>query len=93
MAAYAQLQGQDFIPVHIFPINYDQEKSREFLKKSSRDDPEYRAFTEKMKEVFNLFQARHQLPIVGINQGENTGFSEKQAVYNVFIVFSTFRNP
>ena len=68
MTAYAQLQGQDFIPVHIFPINYDQEKSREFLKKSSRDDPEYRAFADKMKEVFQHFQGHRQLPIVGINQ-------------------------
>ena len=68
LTAYAQLQGQDFIPVHIFPINYDQEKSREFLKKSSRDDPEYRAFADKMKEVFQHFQGHRQLPIVGINQ-------------------------
>jgi murein L,D-transpeptidase YafK len=68
LSAYTQMQGQDFIPVHIFPINYDQEKSREFLKKSSRDDPEYRAFTDKMKEIFNHFQGLHQLPIIGINQ-------------------------
>ena len=68
LAAYAQLQGQDFIPVHIFPIHFDQEKSRTFLKKSSRDDPEYRAFIEKMQEVFSRFQGSHQLPMIGINQ-------------------------
>lgn len=68
LAAYAQSQGQDFIPVHIFPINYNQENSKKFLKRSSRDDPEYRVFTERMRDVFNHFQTYHQLPIVGINQ-------------------------
>lgn len=75
LAAYAQLEGQDFIPVHIFPIKYDQEKSREFLKKSSKDDPEYIAFIEKMKAVFLQFQVSRQLPIIGINQrGEYSVF-------------------
>lgn len=67
LTAYAQTQGQDFIPVHVFPINFNQEKSREFLKKSSRDDPEYRDFADKMKEIFQHFQGLRQLPIVGVN--------------------------
>lgn len=68
LAAYAQLQGQDFIPVHIFPINYNLEKSQAFLKKSSRDDPEYRAFIDKMNLIFKHFQELRQLPIIGVNQ-------------------------
>ena len=68
LAAYAQLQGQDFIPVHIFPVNYEREKSQAFLKKSSKDDPEYRDFSDKMKAIFNHFQDLKQLPVIGINQ-------------------------
>ena len=68
LAVYAQSAGQDFIPVHVFPIKYDREKSKAFLKRSSRDDPEYHSFSNKMMEIFNHFQSNHQLPIVTVNQ-------------------------
>jgi murein L,D-transpeptidase YafK len=55
MASYAHEQGEDFIPVHIFPIRFDVEKSREFLQKTSKDDPEYIKFTGRLKEVYDYF--------------------------------------
>jgi len=33
LAAYAHAQGQDFIPVHIFPVQFNVEKSSAYLKK------------------------------------------------------------
>jgi hypothetical protein len=68
LAVLAQSAGQDFIPVHIFPINYDLEKSKIFLQKSSKDDPEYHSFSTKMMGVFNHFQLSHQLPIITVNK-------------------------
>ena len=41
LAAHAKTQGQDFIPVHIFPIQFKNTKSVEFLTRYMKDFPEY----------------------------------------------------
>lgn len=68
LAAYARSQGQDFIPVHIFPIRYNVEKSREFLVRSSKDDNEYQRFSNQLKAVFDFFEAHKKLPVISINK-------------------------
>ncbi len=67
MAAYAYEQGEDFIPVHIFPIRFDVQKSKEFLHKSTKDDPEYHRFTGRLKEVYDYFEQNKKLPVISIN--------------------------
>jgi murein L,D-transpeptidase YafK len=67
LASYAHDQGQDFIPVHIFPIRYNVEKSREFLTKSSKDDPAYQHFSSRLKEVFDYFESNRKLPLISVN--------------------------
>src|SRR5215211_2097056 len=37
LAAHAKSSGQDFIPVHIFPIRFDNPRSSEYLKKYVKD--------------------------------------------------------
>jgi murein L,D-transpeptidase YafK len=68
LASYAHDQGQDFIPVHIFPIRYNVEKSREFLVKSTKDDPEYQKFSGRLKEVFDYFEQNKKIPLITINK-------------------------
>ncbi|MES2004266.1 MAG: L,D-transpeptidase family protein [Bacteroidota bacterium] len=68
LASYAHDQGQDFIPVHIFPIRYNVEKSREFLVKSTKDDPAYQHFSTRLKEVFDYFEQNKKLPLISINK-------------------------
>jgi murein L,D-transpeptidase YafK len=68
MASYAHEQGEDFIPVHIFPIRFDVEKSREFLQKTSKDDPDYIKFTGRLKEVYDYFEQNKKLPLISINK-------------------------
>jgi murein L,D-transpeptidase YafK len=68
LASYAHDQGQDFIPVHIFPIRYNVEKSREFLSKSTRDDQEYQKFSGRLKEVFDYFEQNKKIPLITINK-------------------------
>ena len=71
LTSYAKQNGEDFIPVHIFPIKYNVVKSSEKLNLITKDDREYRLFTEKLKEVFDYFEQHKQLPIISINnQGD-----------------------
>jgi murein L,D-transpeptidase YafK len=67
LAAYAHAAGQDFIPVHIFPIRFNNEKDLQFLKKSSKDEVEYQKFLTKMLFVFNYFEQNKKLPIIAVS--------------------------
>ena len=44
LAAHAKDAGQDFIPVHIFPIRYNVKRSVDFLNGLTKDDPELKQF-------------------------------------------------
>jgi murein L,D-transpeptidase YafK len=66
IAAYAHASGQAFIPVHIFPIRFNNEKDVQFLNKSSKDEFEYQKFISKMLFVFNYFEQNKKLPIISI---------------------------
>lgn len=67
LASFAHAAGQDFIPVHIFPIRFSKEKNLQFLKKSSKEEPEYQKFITKMQLVSNYFDQNKKLPVIAIN--------------------------
>ena len=62
LTAYAKNQGQDFIPVHIFPVNFNNARSVEYLKKHLQTFPDYTAFANTMKNVFYYFERFRQVP-------------------------------
>ena len=64
----AKTQGQDFIPVHIFPINFKNAKSEDYLKKYLTSFSENTAFESKMKNAYYYFEKYRQIPIVLVNQ-------------------------
>ncbi len=70
LAAHAKDQGQDFIPVHIFPIRFNKEKSVKYLDNLTKDDAELKNFANRLKEAYNYFEKNKQLPVVMIS---NTG--------------------
>ncbi len=71
LAAHAKDQGQDFIPVHIFPIRFNKEKSVKYLANLTRTDPALKKFADKMEDAFDYFEKYKQLPIVLVdNNGE-----------------------
>ncbi|MBX2931103.1 MAG: hypothetical protein KF781_04025 [Chitinophagaceae bacterium] len=71
LSSYAKHNGDDFIPVHIFPVRYNVAKSVEKLKLATEDDKEYRLFSEKLKEVWEYFEQNKQLPIISVNSEGN----------------------
>ncbi|GAA4322688.1 hypothetical protein GCM10023184_09150 [Flaviaesturariibacter amylovorans] len=67
LAAFARESGQDFIPVHIFPIRYSNKKSVDYLKTLSKTDAELKAFAENLERVYDHFEVAKQLPVIMTN--------------------------
>ena len=67
LAAHAKDQGQDFIPVHIFPVRYNVPRSVAYLDNLAKDDPSLKKFASRLEDAFDYFEKYHQLPIVMID--------------------------
>lgn len=68
LASYARDNGEDFIPVHIFPIRYNSPKSSVYLAKAIKDDKDYQHFAAKIKEVYDYFEQYRKLPLISVNK-------------------------
>ncbi len=68
LAAHAKNQGQDYIPVHIFPIRFNVKRSQDYLANLTKDDPAFKKFTTKLEDAFNYFERHKQLPVIGVNE-------------------------
>ena len=68
LAANSKNQGQDFIPVHIFPIRYNVRKSFDYLARTTKDNQELQKFAIKIKEVFDYFEEYRKLPLIFVNK-------------------------
>jgi hypothetical protein len=64
LAAHAKDQGQDFIPVHIFPVRFNVKKSVAYLEGLTKDDPVLKKFSERLEEAFDYFDKFRQLPLI-----------------------------
>jgi murein L,D-transpeptidase YafK len=68
LAAEAKSQGQDFIPVHIFPIRYNNRKSFDYFARTTKDNQDLQRFAIQIKEVFDYFEQKKKLPLITINR-------------------------
>jgi murein L,D-transpeptidase YafK len=68
IASNVKAQGEEFIPVHVFPVRYNVKKSMEFLTENMKDKPQLQLFNSNLKEMFDYFEAKKQLPIVMVNK-------------------------
>ncbi|HYM94831.1 MAG TPA: L,D-transpeptidase family protein [Chitinophagaceae bacterium] len=71
LAAHAKDLGQDFIPVHIFPIRYNVQKSVDYLSNLEKDDPSLKKFAANLEGAFDYFEKYRQLPVVLIDDKGN----------------------
>jgi murein L,D-transpeptidase YafK len=71
LAMSAKSNGQDFIPVHIFPIRFDNPKSEAYFEKATKDQPDVQAFAAKLKEAYDYFQKEKKLPVISIDMKGN----------------------
>ena len=68
ISSYARAAGQDFIPVHVFPVKYTEKKSMEYLAASVKQNPALQKFADNLKEAFNFFEEKKQLPVILVNK-------------------------
>jgi murein L,D-transpeptidase YafK len=68
LAALAKNAGEDFIPVHIFPIRYNVKRSVDYLNMMEKTDPSLKQFALNLEQVFDYFEKYHQLPVVMVNE-------------------------
>lgn len=68
LAAMAKSAGEDFIPVHIFSVRYNKEKSMQYLAKATKDNQDVQKFEVKLKEVYDYFEEHKTLPFITINK-------------------------
>jgi murein L,D-transpeptidase YafK len=68
IAAMAKTQGQDFIPVHIFPVRYNNKKSFDYFARATKDNQAIQRFAVKIKEVYDFFEQKKKLPLISVNK-------------------------
>jgi murein L,D-transpeptidase YafK len=68
IASKVKGNGQDFIPVHVFPVKYSVKKSIEYLAESTLGNQTIQKFAVKLKEAFDYFEEKKQLPVILVNK-------------------------
>jgi len=64
LAAHAKNAGQDFIPVHIFPVRFNNKKSVDYLNQLTKTDKQLKGFSERLEQVYDHFEITKQLPVI-----------------------------
>lgn len=71
MASVVKDQGQDFIPVHIYPLRYDNPKSQEQFTVRTKAKADVQEFAKSIRDAFEYFEDTHQLPAIMVNAKGN----------------------
>ena len=67
IASVVKEQGQEFIPVHVFPVNYKNKKSYEYYNAVITKVPSLAHFSNNIRIVYDYFESRRQLPFIMVN--------------------------
>ena len=67
LTASAKEQGQDFIPVHIYPYRFHKKSSQKQYLTRVKNTPFWDAFHQPLKEAYDFFENTHHLPAVLID--------------------------
>ena len=68
MATAAKYEGQDFIPVHIFPVKYNVKESLAYLNNNIKGNTYLQQFNKNIKSCFDYFETQKELPIILVNK-------------------------
>lgn len=67
IASSAKANGQDFIPVHIFPVKYNKKKSLEFFENYTKNNPSLARFELELRSAYDKFEDTKEVPIVMVD--------------------------
>ena len=68
IASTVKANGQDFIPVHVFPIKYNVPKSVNYLSETVKGNLVTNKFILSLKAAFNYFEEHKELPVILVNK-------------------------
>lgn len=68
IASNVRAKGQDFIPVHVFPVKYSNQKSVDYLTETFKSNLATNKFILSLKAAFDYFEANRQLPVILVNK-------------------------
>lgn len=68
LASIAKTNGQDFVPVHIYPVNYGAKKSLDYLTESIKGKQAVNKSILNIKAVYDYFQLKKRLPVILVNK-------------------------
>jgi murein L,D-transpeptidase YafK len=68
LASYAKASGQEFIPVHIFPVRYNQKKSLEYFTNYAKNNPSIQKFGMQLKRAYDEFEQTKEVPLILIDR-------------------------
>lgn len=60
-------RGQDFIPVHVFPMRYDSKKATAQFVQRTKNKPDVQAFSMNLRDAYEYFEDTRQLPVIMVN--------------------------
>lgn len=64
-------RGQDFIPVHVFPMRYDSKKAMAQFANKTKNKLEAQEFSMKLRDAYEYFEDTRQLPVIMVNPKGN----------------------
>ncbi len=67
LASYVKASGQEFIPVHVFPVRYNVKKSLDYLETNIVNNNYLIQFNQHIRKAFDYFEAKKELPIIMVN--------------------------
>jgi hypothetical protein len=67
LTSSAREQGQDFIPVHIYPYRFDKKSSQKQYLARVKNNPFWETFHQPLKEAYEFFENTHHTPAVLID--------------------------
>lgn len=68
IASTVKTEGQDFIPVHVYPVKYNVKKSADYLAETTKANAVLQNFSTQLKEAFEYFEEKKQLPVIMVNK-------------------------
>lgn len=68
VCSYAKAAGQEFIPVHIFPIRYNSQRSLDYLNNTIKNNPSLQNFSMQLKKAYDEFEQTKEVPLILIDR-------------------------
>lgn len=68
LASLAKTNGQDFVPVHIYPVNYGIKKSLEYLTESIKGRQAVSKSILSIKAAYDYFEKKKKLPVIMVDK-------------------------